>query len=96
MTAFQIIACIMLSFTALGFACAVRIGRRRDTLADPHALPFGDHPYLYSREQLVAIARRPIIYSDPSSGGAFRPDADARRFEIPSGPAGVRAGGRDV
>lgn len=103
MSGLHIIFCILSAFTALGLACAVGIGRPRPPSADPLSHPLGDMPYLcrdlrriYSPEQLEAIARRPI-QSEHHSAGASQADAGARRFAIPSVPAGVRAaGGRHV
>jgi hypothetical protein len=53
--ALKIVICVLLVFAALGIACAVRIGWRRDTPADPFATPFGEMPG-FTAEQLRHIA----------------------------------------
>jgi hypothetical protein len=102
MTALHVVIIILLVFTALGVACAVGIGRRRGSPVGPPSHPgcrsaqfCRDLERAYSRDQLEAIARRPV-QSDSDSGGASRPDADARRCAIPPMPwvpAGTRAAG---
>ena len=38
----QIVLAVLLVFTAIGLACAVRFGRRRPPTADPFSDPFGE------------------------------------------------------
>ena len=69
----KIILTIALLFTAIGLLCAVAlalprgagIGRRCPPAADPFRSPFGEVPTImpgYTREQLEAIARRPVAW----------------------------------
>lgn len=62
--ALKIIIAILLAFTALGLACAVFIGRRRDAPADPFSKPFGEMPG-FTGEQLRRIAPMPRHHGDP-------------------------------
>jgi hypothetical protein len=82
---FQIILAILIVFTAIALACAVRlwtaptrghgIGRRRPPPADPFSRPFGDMPG-FTRAQLEEIARRPVEeHHDLSTAGCATPAA---------------------
>ncbi|MBR0871167.1 hypothetical protein JQ633_12415 [Bradyrhizobium tropiciagri] len=52
----KVVLAILMAFTAIALVCAVTLARRRP---DPHASPYRDMPG-FSREQLEAIARRPV------------------------------------
>lgn len=59
----QIIIIVALAFTALSIGCAVLIGRRRPTPADPFSVPFGEMPG-FSAEQLRRL-RPKVDPEDP-------------------------------
>ncbi|WP_438278113.1 hypothetical protein [Nitrobacter sp.] len=109
MTAFHVALIILLVFTALGLACAVwasraprepGIGRRRRPPAgrqshQPDPRYCRDLQRVYSREQLEAIARRPV-QSGFESGAASSAGCGcppACNPPMPSVPAGTRAAG---
>lgn len=63
MLAAKILISIALVFAALSLGCAVWIGRRRDSPADPFAQPFGEMPG-FTDDELRRIAPVPRT-SDP-------------------------------
>jgi hypothetical protein len=94
--ALKITVGVLLAFTALGIACAVRISLRRSIpQADPFFHPFGDVPRLtdaqlrdFERDPLRrSFATRPLNHS---AGLALRPDADGGRPILPSWLASIR------
>ncbi|KRR25943.1 hypothetical protein [Bradyrhizobium retamae] len=72
-TLLKIVIGILLLFTAIGLACAVRIGRRRPPPADPFAHPFGEVAPLPagSLAELHSFnhSARPASRADQGSGG---------------------------
>lgn len=82
MTPLLNLICIIMSlFAAIAIACAIvrarprrsGIGRRCPPTADPYLHPFGERPTVmpdFTREQLEAIARRPVeLHHDCDSVG---------------------------
>lgn len=96
-TGLKIVIGILLVFTAIGLACAVRLSLRRGP--DPFARPFGDVPG-FSAEQLRAISgtphprdplRRSFTHDHFNSAGlALRPDAGGEGFLSSPRPVAAR------
>lgn len=69
----KILLAILMMFTAIGLACAVRIGRRRPPPADPFSHPFGDVAPLPAGSIVELHSfnhpARPATRTDQGSGG---------------------------